>query len=180
MKRIDLEILSELMKNSKMRGVELAETLGSSSPAISRRMKRLENNGYIREYTLIPHFIKLGYELMVVTLVKLKPKLTPEQVEEAHELLLRFARETPEKDSYSVIMAERGMGLARNVIFITCHRNFSTFVEFRRRLIQFKFLETTIDDNFLIDLHDKIRYLPLTFSNFANQIAKLATKNGAK
>ncbi|NJE47853.1 Lrp/AsnC family transcriptional regulator, partial [Thermococcus sp. GR7] len=40
---------------------ELAERLGTTRQRISRRMDKLERNGVVIKYTVIPNFEKLGY-----------------------------------------------------------------------------------------------------------------------
>lgn len=56
MKKIEWKILSELMKNSKISDRELVDKIDSSQPTVNRHRKRLEKQGYIREYTMIPDF----------------------------------------------------------------------------------------------------------------------------
>ena len=71
-----MKLLAELMKNSKTSDRELATKLGVSQPTVSRIRAKLEREGYIKEYTLVPDFHKLGFEIMAVTLVKLKRELS--------------------------------------------------------------------------------------------------------
>lgn len=173
LKHLHLKILSVLVKNSTISDRELAKIVGSSQPTVSRVKRRLEKEGYIREYTMIPDFGKLGYELLAVTLVKLKSTLTPEEIKKAQELSVELAGKSPKTGPYNVLMAERGMGMGYNGVFITCHENYQSYMEFRQWLMQFKFFEISHSESFLIDLRDKIRYLPLTFSNLANHIPQL-------
>jgi len=58
------------MKNSKTSDRELAERLGISKGAIAKRRIRLEERGIIREYTLIPEFAEVGYQIMAITPLK--------------------------------------------------------------------------------------------------------------
>jgi DNA-binding Lrp family transcriptional regulator len=64
MKKIEWMLLSELVKNSKQSDRELAKKTGASQPTVTRTRTRLEKEGYIKEYTIIPDFSKLGFELM--------------------------------------------------------------------------------------------------------------------
>jgi DNA-binding Lrp family transcriptional regulator len=64
MKKIEWMLLSELMKNSKQSDRELAKKIGASQPTVTRTRTRLEKEGYIKEYTIIPDFSKFGFELM--------------------------------------------------------------------------------------------------------------------
>ena len=64
MKDIEVKVLAELMRNSRISDRELAKAIGVSQPTITRTRTKLESEGIIEEYTLIPDFKKLGYELM--------------------------------------------------------------------------------------------------------------------
>jgi DNA-binding Lrp family transcriptional regulator len=68
---VELKLVSELMKNSRRSDRELAKAVGVSEPTIGRLIKKLEKEGIIQEYTMIPDFAKLGYELMAITLAKM-------------------------------------------------------------------------------------------------------------
>ncbi len=58
-----MDLLYELMKNSKRSDRELAKVVKVSQPTITRMRKNLEKKGYIREYTIVPAVEKLGFEL---------------------------------------------------------------------------------------------------------------------
>ena len=75
MKEIELKLLSELMKNSRRSDRDLAKAIGVSQPTVTRIRSRLEKEGYIKEYTMIPDFSRLGYEILALTLIKLRKRL---------------------------------------------------------------------------------------------------------
>jgi DNA-binding Lrp family transcriptional regulator len=58
MKDIERRLISELMKNSRRSDRELAKALGTSQPTITRTRGKLEREGIIKEYTMIPDFTK--------------------------------------------------------------------------------------------------------------------------
>jgi len=62
-----MELLRELLKNSKRSDRDLARILGLSQPTVTRTRRKLERTGYVLEYTVIPDFTKLGYEIMAFT-----------------------------------------------------------------------------------------------------------------
>jgi DNA-binding Lrp family transcriptional regulator len=66
-----LRLVSEMLKNSKKSDRELAGILGVSQPTVSRTRVRIEND-YIKTYTIIPDFEKLGYQIMAFTFSKMK------------------------------------------------------------------------------------------------------------
>jgi Lrp/AsnC family transcriptional regulator for asnA, asnC and gidA len=67
MKEVELKLVSELMKNSRRSDRDLAKAIGVSQPTVTRTRSRLEREGIIREYTMIPDFGKLGYKIMALT-----------------------------------------------------------------------------------------------------------------
>jgi DNA-binding Lrp family transcriptional regulator len=69
--RIDLRILRELQKDGRMTNVELAKHVGISAPPCLRRVRALEESGYIRGYHADVASDKLGFGITVFTLVSL-------------------------------------------------------------------------------------------------------------
>ncbi|WP_297550391.1 Lrp/AsnC family transcriptional regulator [Thermococcus sp.] len=69
---VDLRILKLLAKNARLTYKELAELLGTTRQRISRRMNRLEQNGIILKYTIIPNYDALGY-IHVILGVTVRP-----------------------------------------------------------------------------------------------------------
>ncbi len=82
--RIDLRILRELQKDGRMTNVELARHVGISAPPCLRRVRALEESGYIRGYHADVAGEKLGYGITVFTMVSL--------TNHAETDLLNFAR----------------------------------------------------------------------------------------
>jgi DNA-binding Lrp family transcriptional regulator len=54
MKDVELKVVIELIKNSHRSDRELARAVGVSQPTLSRTRKKLEKQGMIKEYTIIP------------------------------------------------------------------------------------------------------------------------------
>lgn len=69
--RIDLRILRELQSNGRITNVELAEHVGISAPPCLRRVRALEEAGYIRGYHADIAADKLGFGITVFTFVSL-------------------------------------------------------------------------------------------------------------
>jgi DNA-binding Lrp family transcriptional regulator len=65
---VELRLISELMKNSRRSDRELGKVLGISQPTVSRMIKKLEKEGVIKEYNMMPDFAKLGYERQRISL----------------------------------------------------------------------------------------------------------------
>ena len=62
---IDRKILAELQSDGRMTNVELAKRVGISAPPCLRRVRTLEENGYIKGYHADVDAHELGFEVQV-------------------------------------------------------------------------------------------------------------------
>ncbi len=69
---IDRKILSELQSDGRMTNVELAKRVGISAPPCLRRVRTLEEQGYIRGYHADIDPRMLGFEVQVFAMVGLQ------------------------------------------------------------------------------------------------------------
>ncbi|TCS61899.1 Lrp/AsnC family transcriptional regulator [Primorskyibacter sedentarius] len=69
---IDRKILSELQADGRMTNVELAKRVGISAPPCLRRVRTLEEQGYIRGYHADIDPRELGFEVQVFAMVGLQ------------------------------------------------------------------------------------------------------------
>lgn len=69
--RIDLQILRELQRNGRLTNQELAERVALSPSPCLRRVKRLEHEGYIRDYVVLLNPEKVGLKLLAYVTVRL-------------------------------------------------------------------------------------------------------------
>lgn len=166
MKETELKLISELLKDSRRSDRELAKAIGVSQPTVSRMIKRLEKERIIRGYTVVPDFSKLGYSLLAITFVELKQGLTMEQTEEAREK----ARDSLIENHNEIIMLERGIGVSHDGVFLSVHKDYSSYVGFRQWLQSFEFLETPNIETFMVNLKDTVHYRSLGFSTLAKHI----------
>ncbi|HVM78282.1 MAG TPA: Lrp/AsnC family transcriptional regulator [Stellaceae bacterium] len=96
--RIDRRILRDLQANGRMTNVDLAKRAGISAPPCLRRVRALEEAGYIRGYHAEVNAQALGYSVTVFAQVGLSSQAEPDlrafealvqswpQVREAHML----------------------------------------------------------------------------------------------
>ncbi len=68
---IDRKILAELQADGRMTNVELARRVGISAPPCLRRVRTLEESGYIRGYHADVNPRELGFEVQVFAMVGL-------------------------------------------------------------------------------------------------------------
>lgn len=118
-KDLPQKLLRELLKNSKQSDRDLAKVLNASQPTISRARHNLKTNGMIQDYTIVPDFRKMGFELLAMTFVKMRPEiLTPEVMVEGK----KYSEKWP-----NVIFASSGEGLGMTGVIISFHKNYTDY-----------------------------------------------------
>jgi DNA-binding Lrp family transcriptional regulator len=169
MKDIELRLISELMKNGRKSDRELAKAIGASQPTVSRVRTRLEKEGIIKEYTMIPDFRKLGFEIAAITFVRFVKELSSEESNE----LRRYSREIGKKNPEAILMAVNGMGLGFDRVFISFHRNYSSYMKvISLAKTHAHHIDPSHIESFIISLTDELHYQPLTLSVIANYLLK--------
>ncbi|UAW99203.1 Lrp/AsnC family transcriptional regulator [Halopseudomonas nanhaiensis] len=76
--RYDLKILAELQRDARISNQELAERIGLSPSPCSRRVKQLEDSGYIARQVALLDPAKLGLKLTAFVLIGMD-RHTPER-----------------------------------------------------------------------------------------------------
>jgi DNA-binding Lrp family transcriptional regulator len=69
--RIDLQILNDLQENGRITNVELARRAGISAPPCLRRVRALEEAGFIRDYHAELKAEALGFDVLFYALIGL-------------------------------------------------------------------------------------------------------------
>ena len=77
---VDRRILHDLQENGRMTNVELAKRVGISAPPCLRRVRALEEAGYIRGYHAELAQAELGYNVSVFAQVGLSSQAEPDLV----------------------------------------------------------------------------------------------------
>ena len=121
-----LRLVSEMLKNSKKSDRELAGILGVSQPTVSRTRARIEKD-YIKTYTIIPDFEKLGYQIMAFTFAKTKAYAENKSAAEMTKKTKEWVDKRP-----NVIFGAYGEGLGKDVVLISFHKNYSAYAAFTR------------------------------------------------
>jgi len=128
LKTIDYKLLRELIKDSRRSDRQLARSLGTSQPTVTRRRAIIEK-GFIEGYTAIPKWEKVGFELVVFTFVRHRIRYAKPEVREA---AFRKVEEWMMKQP-NVIFAIEGQGMGWDGIAISFHKSYSEFTEFIKR-----------------------------------------------
>ena len=113
-----MKLLLELLKDSKRSDREIAKIMGVSQPTISRMRERLTKNGIIQEFTVIPDFTKMGFQIMAVSSFKLK-------IAKDIEGLTKLMMTRP-----NVIFSSIAEGMGKNGIIISFHKSYPEFSKF--------------------------------------------------
>ena len=164
-------MLSELVKNSRRSDRELAKAIGTSQPTATRIRTKLEKEGYVKEYTAIPNFCKVGYTILALNFIKLDLRLT--QTREELEAFRKKHYEAIAKNPNAVMLLKRGMGLGYGAVIISLHQDFASCDQFRDNVRDSMSANITDMDTFLINLDDQVHYRYLTFSTIAKHMLEM-------
>ncbi len=122
----NLKVLFALMALAGKSDKVISKTLGMSNSALSRRRNKLEQEGYIQEYTIIPDFHKMGLEVIAITLTSTSGTITQEQLRNVRDLVSKH----PE---VLCVLEDRGLA-GTNWASITVHKNYDGFIELYKQV----------------------------------------------
>jgi DNA-binding Lrp family transcriptional regulator len=176
MKDVEVRLISELMKNSRRSDRELAKALGVSQPTVTRVRGKLEKEGIIKDYTMIPDFAKLGYLLLGFTLVRMEKPLGAEEWEDFRKKAIDLEKENP----HASLMALSGMGLGKDILFATFYEDYSAYSRAMRLVRKIPFADLERIESFLVDLKDESTYRLLNLSAIAKHILTLKKRESAR
>lgn len=129
LKKIDYEILFELMKDARRSDRELAKVLGTSQPTVTRKRNYLERE-LIEGYTTIPKWEKLGYKIFAMTFFKIVATVaSKERYEATRKTGLQWLMGQP-----NVIMAGACRGIGMGAFSLSFHKSYSDYDEWMRNL----------------------------------------------
>jgi DNA-binding Lrp family transcriptional regulator len=168
MKDAELRLIAELMKNSRRSDRELSKVIGISQPTVSRTIARLEKEGVLKEYTAIPDFRKLGFEIMAVTFVSLTKEPTKEELKEFR----KTGREIQMANPRALLLAMDGTGgLGFSRILISFHEDYSSYME-TIRLVKANahLIDASRVESFLVSLANEEPFQALTLSTIASYL----------
>lgn len=172
MKDVELRLISELMKNSCRSDRQLAKALGVSQPTVSRMKARLEKEGYISEYTIIPNFNKIGYHLFALTFFSWKRGVSKTEMERA----IKGAQEKAPSVPSNVVLIERGIGLKYDSFVGSFHKDYTSYTKLMSELKKSPYIDLGRMESFIVNLDDEIHYRSLTFSTLAKHLLETNQK----
>lgn len=168
MKEMERKLLSELMKNSRRSDRELAKAIGTSQPTTTRLRNKLEKEGYVKEYTIVPNFSKIGYAIMAFNFLKFDPKITKNTLD-------GFRHTHPDamgKNPFGVVLVHRGMGLGYDAVILSFHQDYASYDDFRNNALQSLGPNITEMNVFLVNVEEEKNTLPPTFMFLAREMLR--------
>lgn len=161
-----LELLCELIKNSKKSDRDIAKKLGVSQPTVTRSRKVLERDA-ILQYTLIPNLPYLDFDIVAFTFVRSKELVQP--------LIEKGKKWTKEKPN--VVFASTGQGIDADALIVSLHKNYADFVKFFQnfRTDWGEYLQDF--KNFFISLKGSFIMKQFTFNHLAQCLEKEMEKS---
>ena len=156
------KLLRELIRDSRRSDRELAKAIGASQPTVTRNRRLLET--YIRSYTIVPEFSKIGYEIIAVTFAKAKT-YNQEDVEKKLDLAKKWAMQRS-----NVVFASDGEGLGKDAVMVSVHKDYSKYADFMRDY-SVKFGDFITDvQSFIVSLKTGIMIKPFDLVYLAEDI----------
>jgi len=86
---LDEEILNRLQHDGRVSNVELSRQVNLSPPAVHARIKRLEEDGFIQQYTAVVNRELLGFDMLCFVQLNLQLHTT-QQVEQLRKSIMEM------------------------------------------------------------------------------------------
>ena len=162
------KLLRELLKDSRRSDRELARAIGASQPTVTRNRRLLAD--YIRSYTIVPEFEKIGYEILAATFAKAKT-YEQEKVEKKLDLAKEWVMNHP-----NILFASDGEGLGKDTVMMSVHKNYSKYADFMRDYtVRFADFVTDVQ-SFVVSLKTGILMKPFDIKYIADDVDLTSAK----
>jgi DNA-binding Lrp family transcriptional regulator len=168
LKDVELKLIAELTKNSRRSDRELAKRVRVSQPTVTRTRNKLEKEGIIREYTIIPDFTKIGYRMASITFAKMKEPPSQKTKDE----VMRQAGEMKKKNPSPTIATMSGIGCNADYVSVAFHKTYSEYTQYMKYIKQYPQVKVDEIKSFVIDLPDEGHFRYLTLSVFADYLLR--------
>ncbi|MFH1848592.1 MAG: Lrp/AsnC family transcriptional regulator [archaeon] len=126
MNELNKKILRELTTNSRQSDRLISKKLKITQPTVSRLRKKLEKDGLIERYTLIPNLEKIDIEFVTFITLQWKDYSQAKKLEEFNHFL---------KHDKRVLFSAPGEGFEdKTKIIMTFHKNYRSYELFLREI----------------------------------------------
>ena len=167
LKAFDLRLLSELIKNCRRSDRNLAKTLGTSQPTVTRRRTKLEREGLI-QYTGMPNFAKLGFEIMAFSFYSWHPEATQEATQNSEAVMARLLAFLGEHKN--IIFTSYGQGFGMDRMMISVHKSYTDYVKLMNAVKQEWGAQLAKTNSFIVSFREDVKGRDFSFKHFAEAL----------
>jgi len=150
-KKTDLKLLFEFVKNCKRSDREIAKIVGVSQPTITRKRTKLVETGLIRQFTAVPSLDKIGFEIATLTFTNMKAS-TGESLENLKDKERDWAEKHDE-----ILFASSGFGMGMNGVIVSVHKNYTDYQKFLTELRTYWAKHIVNIQSFILSLQNRER-----------------------
>lgn len=112
------QVLLALLRASNSSDREIGQKLGLSQPTVTRIRNRLERQGIILQYSVLPSMATIGLTIMIFTLVRVSNF-------DSRAKIFEWIKTNPK-----IVFATEGEGLKENLLMISLHPGFNYYQQF--------------------------------------------------
>src|SRR3989344_43991 len=112
------QVLMALLHASNSSDREIGQKLNLSQPTVTRIRNRLERQGIILQYSVLPSMSTVGLSIMIFTLVRISNF-------EIRPKIFEWIKANPK-----IVFATEGEGIKENLLMISLHPGFSYYQQF--------------------------------------------------
>lgn len=126
---LNLSILNELMHNSRITNTELGKKIGLTSPAVAERIKKMEEAGIIKSYSIDVDYEQLGINENVIIGIDIQYCNIPEFIKEVENIngVISLMKSTGDFCVIVHLIAKNMSKLEEVITKFSKHGNTSTF-----------------------------------------------------
>lgn len=160
-----IKLLREMIRNSRRSDRELAKALGTSQPTVTRNRKLLDP--YIRSYTVVPNFNKIGYEILAITFAKAK-SYDKQDIKDQLDLAAKWVKDHP-----NIVFSSDGEGMGKDVVMVSLHKDYSKYADFMRECTASFSKYVAEVQSFIVSLKTAALCKPFDLTYLANDVNEL-------
>ncbi len=160
-----IKLLREMIRNSRRSDRELAKALGTSQPTVTRNRKLLDP--YIRSYTVVPNFNKIGYEILAITFAKAK-SYDKQDIKNQLDLAAKWVNEHP-----NIVFSSDGEGMGKDIVMVSLHKDYSKYADFMRECTTNFSKYVAEVQSFIVSLKTAALSKPFDLTYLANDVDEL-------
>jgi DNA-binding Lrp family transcriptional regulator len=143
---LDRKIIKEYLEDARLSCREVARRIGTSTATVLSRLRRLEEAGVIKRYSVILDHERLGYNITAIT-----------EVVVSRGRLLEMEKEIARSPNTLAVYDVTG---ATDAIIISKFKNMDELSRFTKRLLSLPYVERTNTHIALASVKEDFRLLP--------------------